>query len=147
VRAKVQRGRIVYLRKDGHARVIPTDRQEKLGRRPFLVVQNDYANAAADRTLVVALTSYASVDKIADLVKLKIRGTDVYMPKGKQGEGLANYESVADCGSVFTVYENEIHNVFDGTYHEDVMKYVDAALRTAMELDTARFYSREIKTA
>lgn len=141
MRAKVQRGRLVYLRKEAHLRIIPTEKPEKVGRRPFLVVQNDYANAESDRTLLVGLTAYASADKLGSLINLRIKGTDVYIPKGLPGQGLANNESVADCGSVFTVYDREIQNVFDGTYGNDVMKYVDAALRKAMELDTSGLYS------
>ena len=140
MRQKIQRGRIVYLTVDGHRRLIPHEKGEKLGRRPFLVIQNDYANSASDRTLLVGLTAVASVDKISRLVSARVAGTDVYIPKGKPGEGLANNPSVADCGSVFTVYEGEIHNVFDGTYGDDVMKHVERALRTAMVLDPDKFY-------
>lgn len=142
MRRKVQRGRIVFLTTEGHRRVIPTEKPEKLGRRPFLVIQNDYANGEADRTLLVGLTSVASQDKIRKLVTAKIIGTDVYIPKGTPGQGLANNEAVADCGSVFTVYESEIHNVFDGTYGNDVMCYVEEALRKAMVLDPDKLYDK-----
>ncbi len=131
MRAKVQRGRILYLTPDGHKRIIPHERPDKLGRRPFLVVQRDYTNSSSDYTVVVGVTS-ANTSNKSKARPINKTSLDALLPKGI---GLVNAESVADCGLLFTITDLEVFNVFDGTYGEDVMKHVDAALRLALDLD------------
>lgn len=131
MRAKVQRGRILHLTAAGHKRIIPDELPHKIGKRPFLVVQRDYTNNESDYTVVVGLTTASAKDEGRSRPKNK-NSIDVLMPKGI---GLANQMSVADCGSLYTIHENEVHNVFDGVYPESVMKEVNAAILLALDLD------------
>jgi mRNA-degrading endonuclease toxin of MazEF toxin-antitoxin module len=131
VREKVQRGRILYLRPEAHRRIIPHEKAEKLGKRPFLVVQRDYSNSSSKYTVIVGVTTADKDSKRMARPNNKT-AVDAVLPKG---EGLVNEDSIADCGLLYTVADPEILNVFDGTYDEPVMKHVDAAIRLALDLD------------
>jgi mRNA-degrading endonuclease toxin of MazEF toxin-antitoxin module len=137
----VLRGKIVYLFPKGHARIAPSD-ANKLGKRPFLVVQRDLTNSESDRTMVVGISTEPQ-KKVAALAKSKFAGVDAFLPRGKE-EGLLNEDSFADCGNVFTVYESEIFNVFKDVYPPEVMQYVDHCLRFAMELDQDGVYRSQL---
>lgn len=123
MRSIVQRGRIVYLTAEAHARIMPTD-ATKFGKRPFLVS-----------------TTTQPASRLVALSKAKLLGTDAFLPKGS---GLANQDCFADCASIFTVRDNEIHNVFSGTYLDDVMKFVDQGLRVALNLDVDNLYRDQL---
>ena len=59
---------------------------------------------------------------------------------------MVNEDSIADCGSIFTVYNSEIHNVFDGEYLTDVMRCVDQASRVSLNLDSDNAYQDQLPT-
>jgi mRNA-degrading endonuclease toxin of MazEF toxin-antitoxin module len=142
MRKAVQRGKIVYLTVEGHKRVMPTDIY-KFGKRPFLVVQRDAATSIeSDRALVIGTTTEPR-KRVIELSKVRLAGTDAFLPKGG---GVVNEDSIADCGSIFTVYNSEIHNVFDGEYLTDVMQYVDQALRVSLNLDSDNAYQDQLPT-
>jgi len=129
----------VYLTVEGHRRVLPTD-TDKFGKRPFLVVQRDYANADSNRSLVVGITTEPQ-NKVAELAKKRFAGVEAFLPKGP---GLVNEDSIADCGNILTVYDREIHDIFDSAYLTDVMRYVDQALRVALDLDSDGCYLSQL---
>jgi mRNA-degrading endonuclease toxin of MazEF toxin-antitoxin module len=133
VQKAAQRGQIVYLTREAHKRLIPDEKPEKLGRRPWLVIQGDYANEVSPYTIVAVVTKARTT---------RSQGANVFLPKGL---GLVNEDSTADCASIYTVRKQEdVQNVFDGNYYGvgKVMSEVDNALRLAMDLDPDDFYKK-----
>lgn len=142
MRPEVIRGKLLYLTVDGHKRVKPFDTPAKIGKRPFLVIQRDAANASSDTTLVVG-TSTSPLEKVVSLSKVKIVGTEAFLPGGRE-QGLKSMDSFADCGDVFTVYDAEIREVLKGLYLSAVMQYVDQALRIALDIDPSAYYQNDL---
>jgi mRNA-degrading endonuclease toxin of MazEF toxin-antitoxin module len=131
VRADVQRGRLLFLSKEAHKRLLPGEAPEKLGKRMWLVVQGDKANESSPYTIVVSVST-------APRDKTKSDGTDVILPVSP---GLAHLRSVADCAAIHCIHEQDINTakggVLSGNYYnvDGVMGEVDDALRLAMDLD------------
>jgi mRNA-degrading endonuclease toxin of MazEF toxin-antitoxin module len=133
MRSSIRRGTVIYLTVSAHKRLLPEDKSNAFGKRPFLVVQTDFLNKTSGLTVVVAMSSVPPGNG------MKSVGMDIFLPKG---DGLANCDSWADCSSLHTVRERDIFNEFRGSYCdvEGVMEDVDRALRLTLDLDPEGHY-------
>ena len=133
MRSDVQRGRLIFITRQAHARLIPDEKQDKLGKRMWLVVQADILNESSGDTIIVPL-------RTAPPGVTKSKGVDAFLPRGKD---LASQNSFADCSHLHTIREKDVFHVLAGTYLRDIMKDVDDALRLAMDLDSDNIYKEK----
>jgi hypothetical protein len=122
-RGCVMSGGFVRLKKKAHKRINPNEEPDKLEKRPFLVLGQDFLFMEADQCLVAYVTTVPPS-----------RGDDRVHGELPAKDGISDQKCWVRCSQICTIFAGDVLEASENIYEEDELFKVKQALRFVLAL-------------